>query len=164
MIYIAESDFLHCRLAQKFGKVTGVEGYERAVEFARKNIENARIENTDVFCENVGDWLAENAADLREIDFVLLDPPRAGTEKETIGNLLKIAPKEISYVSCEPSTLARDLRILSGKATRLNQSPRSIYFRKLITSKPSFGLNASKIRFIKIGANVIVISRREIIF
>ena len=100
-------------LAQKFGKVIGVEGYERAADFARKNIENARIENADVFCENVSDWLAENAAGLREIDFVLLDPPRAGTEKETIENLLKIKPREISYVSCEPSTLARDLRILA---------------------------------------------------
>ncbi len=100
-------------LAKNFGKVTGVEGYERAVDFARKNIENARIENADVFCENVGDWLAENADDLQEIDFVLLDPPRAGTEKETIENLVKIKPREISYVSCEPSTLARDLRILS---------------------------------------------------
>ncbi len=100
-------------LVKKFGKVIGVEGYERAVDFARKNIENARIEHADIFAENVGDWLAENAADLHEIDFVLLDPPRAGTEKEMIENLLKIKPKEISYVSCEPSTLARDLRILS---------------------------------------------------
>ena len=100
-------------LAEKFAKVIGVEGYEKAVNFARKNVENARIENTEIFAENVGEWLAENAENLREIDFVLLDPPRAGTEKETIENLLKIAPKEISYVSCEPSTLARDLRILS---------------------------------------------------
>jgi tRNA/tmRNA/rRNA uracil-C5-methylase (TrmA/RlmC/RlmD family) len=100
-------------LAEKFTKVIGVEGNERAVDFARKNIENARIENAQIFRENVGDWLAENAKDLQEIDFVLLDPPRSGTEKETIENLLKIKPKEISYVSCEPATLARDLRILS---------------------------------------------------
>ena len=100
-------------LAQSFSKIIGVEGNERAVDFARKNIENARLEDAEIFCENVGEWLAENAADWREIDFVLLDPPRAGTEKETIENLLKIKPKEISYVSCEPSTLARDLRILS---------------------------------------------------
>ncbi len=100
-------------LAENFSKVIGVEGYERAVDFARKNVENARIEHADIFCENVSDWLAENAADLHEIDFVLLDPPRAGTEKETIENILKIAPKEVSYVSCEPSTLARDLQILS---------------------------------------------------
>ncbi len=100
-------------LAEDFTKVIGVEGNERAVDFARKNIEQARIENVEVFRENVGDWLSENARDLRETDFVLLDPPRSGTEKETIENLLKIKPKEISYVSCEPATLARDLRILS---------------------------------------------------
>lgn len=99
-------------LARKFEKVFGVEGSERAVESAKKNIENARLENTEVFAESVGEWLAENAEDLTEIDFVLLDPPRSGTEKETIENLLKLKPKQISYVSCEPSTLARDLRIL----------------------------------------------------
>ena len=100
-------------LSKNFAKVIGIEGYERAVDFARKNIENARIENAAVFAENVSEWLAENAADRQEIDFVLLDPPRTGTEKFTIENLLKIKPKEISYVSCEPSILARDLQILS---------------------------------------------------
>lgn len=100
-------------LAENFTKVTGVEGNERAVDFARKNIEQARIEHAQVFRENVSDWLSENAKDLEEIDFVLLDPPRSGTEKETIENLQTIKPKEISYVSCEPATLARDLRILS---------------------------------------------------
>ncbi|CAN5464263.1 23S rRNA (uracil(1939)-C(5))-methyltransferase RlmD [soil metagenome] len=99
-------------LARKFGKVIGVEGYDKAVGFAKKNIENARLENADIFAENVGEWLAENTSELTEIDFILLDPPRAGTEKETIESILKLKPKEISYVSCEPSTLARDLRIL----------------------------------------------------
>ena len=100
-------------LAEKFTKVIGVEGNEQAVDFARKNIEQARIEHAQVFRENVSDWLSENAGDLQEIDFVLLDPPRSGTEKETIENLQTIKPKQISYVSCEPATLARDLRILS---------------------------------------------------
>ena len=99
-------------LAKNFTKVVGVEGYERAAGFARKNVEQARIENAEIFAENVSDWLVEYADNLSEMDFVLLDPPRAGTEKETIEKLLKIKPREISYVSCEPSTLARDLRIL----------------------------------------------------
>jgi len=100
-------------LAENFTKVVGVEGNDRAVDFARKNTENARIEHADIFTENVSQWLAENANQLQGIDFILLDPPRSGTEKEIIENLLKIKPLEISYVSCEPSTLARDLRILS---------------------------------------------------
>jgi 23S rRNA (uracil1939-C5)-methyltransferase len=99
-------------LARRFATVTGVEGSKKAVEFARTNIERARLENARVFAESVGEWLTANAADLENTDFVLLDPPRAGAEKETIENLLRILPPEISYVSCEPSTLARDLRIL----------------------------------------------------
>lgn len=99
-------------LARVFEKVFGVEASEKAIESARKNVENARLENAEFFAQPVGEWLSEKAEDLTEIDFILLDPPRSGTEKETIEQILKIKPKQISYVSCEPSTLARDLRIL----------------------------------------------------
>ncbi|HQU83263.1 MAG TPA: class I SAM-dependent RNA methyltransferase [Pyrinomonadaceae bacterium] len=99
-------------LARKFERVTGVEGNRKAIEFAQKNIENARIENAEVFAESVGEWLIENASTLENIDFVLLDPPRTGAEKETIEEILRLKPRQISYVSCEPSVLARDLRIL----------------------------------------------------
>ncbi len=100
-------------LARKFQKVIGVEGYAKAIDYAEKNAENARLSNVRFDRENVSDFLAENLENLKNIDFVLLDPPRAGTEKETIENLLKIKPQQISYVSCEPSTLARDLKILT---------------------------------------------------
>lgn len=99
-------------LARKFEKVIGVEANERAVEFAKKNIENAGCANARIYTENVDEWLSENAENFRGIDLVLLDPPRAGTAKATIENLLQILPAQISYVSCEPSLLARDLRIL----------------------------------------------------
>lgn len=99
-------------LARKFEKVVGVEGNLKAIEYAQKNIENARIENAEVFAEAVGDWLNENPERLEYIDFVLLDPPRTGAEKEIIEHILKMKPERISYVSCEPSVLARDLRML----------------------------------------------------
>ena len=102
-------------LARKFETVIGVEGYDKAVDFAEKNVEQARLSNVEFKRENVGEWLKDNAEKLKNIDFVLLDPPRAGTEKETIESLLQISPKRISYVSCEPSTLARDLKILTEK-------------------------------------------------
>jgi 23S rRNA (uracil1939-C5)-methyltransferase len=100
-------------LARKFKAVIGVEGYDKAVDFAGRNVEQAQLSNVTFQRENVGEWLKENAEKLKNIDFVLLDPPRAGTEKETIESLIKISPKQISYVSCEPSTLARDLKILT---------------------------------------------------
>jgi 23S rRNA (uracil1939-C5)-methyltransferase len=99
-------------LARKFEKVRGVEASEKAIAAARQNIEHARLETVEVFAEPVGEWLLENAGKLAGVDFILLDPPRAGTEKETIEQILKIRPSRISYVSCEPSTLARDLRLL----------------------------------------------------
>ncbi|MGI8467245.1 MAG: class I SAM-dependent RNA methyltransferase [Pyrinomonadaceae bacterium] len=98
-------------LARKFTKVFGIEASERAIEFAQKNAENARLANVEFFAENVGDFLNENK--LENIDFVLLDPPRAGAERETIEAILRLNPKQISYVSCDPATLARDLKILT---------------------------------------------------
>ena len=95
-------------LARKFEKVTGVEANSEAIDFAEKSAENARLENIKFHRESVDSFLAET--DLPKIDFVLLDPPRAGAERETIENIIKLSPQEISYVSCEPSVLARDLR------------------------------------------------------
>ncbi len=106
-------------LARKFEKVFGVEGYDKAIDFAEKNVENAQLSNVRFHRQNVGDFLEENAENLKNPDFLLLDPPRAGTEKETIENLTKIKPKQISYVSCEPSTLARDLKILTENDYRI---------------------------------------------
>ncbi|HLM01803.1 MAG TPA: class I SAM-dependent RNA methyltransferase [Pyrinomonadaceae bacterium] len=101
-------------LARKFKRVFGVEANEKAIEFARKNAERARLSNIEFSAENVGEFLPERENDLPKIDFVLLDPPRAGAEKETLYALLKLKPRRISYVSCDPSTLARDLRLLTG--------------------------------------------------
>jgi 23S rRNA (uracil1939-C5)-methyltransferase len=94
-------------LARKFGKVFGVEANERAIEFARKNVEAARLANVEFYAGSVGEFLTENR--LPKIDFVLLDPPRAGAERAAIDALLQLNPAKISYVSCDPATLARDL-------------------------------------------------------
>lgn len=99
-------------LARKFERVFGVEGYDKAIDYAEKNRDTARIENVEFFREDVGGWLKDNSADLKDLDFLLLDPPRAGTDKDTVEGIINLQPKQISYVSCEPSTLARDLRIL----------------------------------------------------
>ena len=102
-------------LARKFKKVYGVESNGKAIEFAQKNTDNARLANVELFTENVGEWLTENNP--QDIDFVLLDPPRTGAERATIDALLKLKPTQISYVSCDPATLARDLRLLTVSYT-----------------------------------------------
>ncbi len=99
-------------LARNFRTVSGIEGYDKAIDFAKKNVENAGLSNVKLYCENVADWLKDNQENLENLDFLLLDPPRSGTEREIIEEVIKLQPKQISYVSCEPSTLARDLKIL----------------------------------------------------
>ncbi len=96
-------------LARKFAQVIGVEDNALALDFAEKNAENARLENVRFVRDGVGNFLAGH--NLENTDFVLLDPPRAGPEKAAILNIIKLKPKQVSYVSCEPSILARDLRI-----------------------------------------------------
>jgi 23S rRNA (uracil1939-C5)-methyltransferase len=96
-------------LARKFENVISVEGDGVAVDFAKQNLKNTGLGNVRVIRSGVGQFLAETAA---RPDFVLIDPPRSGTERQTIGEIAKLAPVHISYVSCEPSILARDLRQL----------------------------------------------------
>jgi 23S rRNA (uracil1939-C5)-methyltransferase len=103
-------------MARRFEKVYGVEANEKSIAAARRNLENARLETAEVFAESVGEWLAENAERLIGVDFILLDPPRAGAERETIEQILNIRPPRVSYVSCDPSTLARDVRLLCADA------------------------------------------------
>jgi tRNA/tmRNA/rRNA uracil-C5-methylase (TrmA/RlmC/RlmD family) len=103
-------------LARKFANVISVEGDPRAVEFAKKNVKHANLSNLRVLRDGVGRFLSQKPW---EADFVLIDPPRSGTEKGVIDALISIGPSQISYVSCEPSILARDLRTLVDGGYRI---------------------------------------------
>ncbi len=97
-------------LARRFENVTGVEGSGQAVGFAQQNAANAGLENLRFFQGGVDEFLSSH--DVGPTDLVLLDPPRAGTGKGVIEKIIKLGPARISYVSCDPAILARDLRIL----------------------------------------------------
>lgn len=98
-------------LARRFGKVTGVESNPVAARFARKNLEQAGLLNGRILTANVAGGLRNSGA----VDFILLDPPRAGAESVVIKGMLDLHPARIAYVSCDPATLARDLKkLLAG--------------------------------------------------
>jgi tRNA/tmRNA/rRNA uracil-C5-methylase (TrmA/RlmC/RlmD family) len=95
-------------MARMYSKVIGVEENPKAIEYARKNAADNGHTNIEFHAESVRRYLSADPP--ADVDFVLLDPPRAGTEKETMTNLITLGAPRISYVACEPSMLARDLK------------------------------------------------------
>jgi 23S rRNA (uracil1939-C5)-methyltransferase len=101
-------------LAREFKNVIAVESNSQATRFARRNLQKAGLTNARVITATVTDWFRSGAAKPGPVDFVLLDPPRAGAESAVIKSIQDLHPAHISYVSCDPATLARDLRKLLG--------------------------------------------------
>jgi 23S rRNA (uracil1939-C5)-methyltransferase len=107
-------------LARRFRRVVSVEGNPVSAGYARRNLSDAALPNARVETSAVGDWLAHNSTKLDRADFVLLDPPRAGAEPEALRGIVGLKPAHISYVSCDPATLARDLRLLLDAGYRIH--------------------------------------------
>jgi len=99
-------------LGRRFKKVIAVESNAAATRFAKRNLERAGLDNVNVVTATVGDWIRSTTNRTRRVDFVLLDPPRAGAESAVIRGILDLQPLRICYVSCDPATLARDLKKL----------------------------------------------------
>jgi 23S rRNA (uracil1939-C5)-methyltransferase len=99
-------------LARRFQHVVGIEANPVTSRFARRNLQRAELGNAQVVSGKVGEWLNTTKVKISPTDFVLLDPPRAGAESVVIKGVLALQPRQISYVSCDPATLARDLKKL----------------------------------------------------
>jgi 23S rRNA (uracil1939-C5)-methyltransferase len=97
-------------LARRFKSVLAVEASPAATRFARRNLRDAGLSNARVVTATVTGWFRNGGVE--PVDFVLLDPPRAGAESAVIKGILDLKPAVISYVSCDPATLARDLKKL----------------------------------------------------
>ncbi len=92
-------------------KVYGVEINKNAVDDANYNRELNNVTNIEFLCSDVG--LIKDK--YKDVDLVVIDPPRSGLSKDAINNVIDINSKKIIYVSCDPVTLARDLNILKDK-------------------------------------------------
>lgn len=99
------------QMAQRGATVLGIEEYAGAVVAAD---ENARLNHLEERCRFVAAKAEEYILSLtEEFDGVLIDPPRRGCDPALLESLLQTRPSVIVYVSCDPSTLARDLKILA---------------------------------------------------
>src|SRR6185369_13581490 len=99
-------------LARRFKKVIGIESNSVATRFARRNLQQANLPNGNIVTSTLTDWIRSGSNKRDIVDFVLLDPPRAGAESAVIQGILQLKPKRICYVSCDPATLARDIKKL----------------------------------------------------
>ncbi len=111
-------------LAQKAEKVCGVEIVPQAVEDARKNAEINKIENVTFFAgaaETVVPEQYEKSGGSLKADVVVLDPPRKGCNEKLLNTVVRMNPERIVYVSCDPATLARDLRYLCDNGYMLKR-------------------------------------------
>ena len=102
-------------MADKASSVVGIESVPESIEDARLNSEINGIGNTQFFAGDMKDiftdsFIAENGRP----DVIITDPPRAGMHNKVVEQILKIAPKRIVYVSCNPATQARDVELLGS--------------------------------------------------
>ena len=96
-------------LAPHVKRVTGVEQIEDSIKSARQNAVLNAINNISFFASTAENWIKQNT---QKFDAVIIDPPRMGLTQPVIEHILDLAPEKIVYVSCNPSTLARDLKII----------------------------------------------------
>ncbi len=109
-------------LARKAAKVYGVEIIPEAIEDARRNAGLNGIQNAEFFVGKAEEVLPEKCRNghLRA-DVIVVDPPRKGCEEAVLETMIQMEPERIVYVSCDPATLARDLKILCGRGYRLER-------------------------------------------
>ena len=96
-------------LAQEAGQVIGAEIVPEAVENARQNAKENHVENVEFLCADAGQAALALAERGLRPDVVVVDPPRKGMYPEAVEAVASMHPRRIVYVSCEPSTLARDI-------------------------------------------------------
>lgn len=97
------------------GRVIGVELNRDSVRDAVSNAKRNRISNIRFYQNDAGKFLLEMAQQGEKLDVLFLDPPRSGSSEEFLNAAAKIGPKRIVYISCNPETLARDLKVLTKK-------------------------------------------------
>jgi 23S rRNA (uracil1939-C5)-methyltransferase len=108
-------------LAKKARHVIGIESGYSAIEDARANAELNKLTNTEFFADDMQKGLKTLLERKMRADTIVLDPPRAGATLKTLERVLGLVPDKIIYVSCNPSTLARDLKYFHLFGFRLDR-------------------------------------------
>lgn len=101
--------------------VLGVEINKDAVKDAKENALLNNIQNINFYHADAGKFMTELANNRTKIDAVIMDPARAGADIPFLSSLVKLSPEKVIYVSCNPETLARDLRYLTKNGYKVRK-------------------------------------------
>ncbi|MGL6066112.1 MAG: 23S rRNA (uracil(1939)-C(5))-methyltransferase RlmD [Cetobacterium sp.] len=105
-------------LSKNAKKVYSIEIIEAAVKDGMQTAKENKIENVDFICGDINKELGK-LIKKESIDSIILDPPRKGIDEESLLNIAKVGIKEIIYISCNPSTFARDIELLEKEGYSL---------------------------------------------
>ena len=109
-------------MAKEAEKIIGVEIIEQAVRDACFNARLNGITNAEFICNDAAGAAAELAKKGVKPDVVMVDPPRKGCSAELISTIAEdFKPEKVVYVSCDPATLARDIKIFGEKGYELKE-------------------------------------------
>lgn len=109
-------------IASDYAKeVIGVELNRDAVKDAVINARQNQISNIQFYQNDAGVFMTELAEKNEKIDVVFMDPPRSGSSEEFLTSLLRLSPRKVIYVSCNPETLMRDLQFLTKRGYRMEK-------------------------------------------
>lgn len=107
--------------AKNAKKVYGIEIVEQSIINARENAVINNINNTEFYAGKAEEVVPRLYQQNIKADVVIVDPPRKGCEEEVIDTIIKMAPKKVVYVSCNPSTLVRDVKLLEAGGYNLKR-------------------------------------------
>ena len=107
--------------AANAAEVLGVELNGDAVKDAIINAKLNQIKNIRFWNEDAGKYMMRMAAEKQKADVVFMDPPRSGSTPEFIESVNTLKPQKVVYVSCDPTTLARDLELFTSKGWKVKK-------------------------------------------
>ena len=102
-------------LAQRAKKVYGIEIVEEAIKDAKRNAEINNLDNVEFYVGKAEDVVPNMYKQGKRANVVVVDPPRKGCDEKVLDTIVSMQPDRVVYVSCNPSTLARDLAYLNEK-------------------------------------------------
>lgn len=109
-------------MADHAGEVIGVELNKDAVKDARINAKRNGTQNISFYEKDAGEFLVQMAEQKTKVDVVVMDPPRAGSDEAFLSSVVRIGPKRVVYVSCNPETLVRDLKYLTKQGYKVRRA------------------------------------------